>query len=175
MSKNGIVRRIDELGRLVIPKELRKSLRIKEGDSVEIFAENDKIIVKRFSSVEKLKDFADLLVSSINKDIRKNLFITDTSKVISASGKCRKNFINNEISDYLIECIMRRESILEKYKKEIIFINDKINCSYIIDTIISNGDVVGCIVMFDEDESINEFDYKIIRIMTSYLSKAIEN
>ena len=174
MKNGGIVRRIDELGRLVIPKEIRKSLRIKEGDSVEIFHKGDSVIINRYSSIEILKDYANLLINSVYKDINKNIIVTDTSKVISAVGPCKKEYLDKNISDSLIEAIIRRENILEKYCKSVDFINNKIETSYIISSIISNGDVKGCIIMFDEKDNVNNFDYKVIKIITNFLSKSIE-
>lgn len=175
MKKNGIVRRVDELGRLVVPKEIRKSLRIKEGDSVEIFNENDSIVIRRYSSLERLKEFADLLVNSVYSDIKKNIFVTDTNKVISVAGPLKKEFINKNISDFLVESLSSRKTILEKYEKSINFINKDIVTSYIIVTIISNGDVKGSVVMFDENKSVNEFDYQMVKIASNFLSKAIED
>ena len=77
MKTTGIIRRIDDLGRFVIPKELRKTLRIKTGDSLEIFVENEDVILKKYSPMESIEDAAFKYVDSFNKVIRHNIIVTD--------------------------------------------------------------------------------------------------
>ena len=86
MKTTGIIRRIDELGRIVIPKEIRKNLRIKNGESLEIYLENDSIILKKYSQIESLKNVSIDYVEAFNQIIKHNIIVTDRDKVISATG-----------------------------------------------------------------------------------------
>ena len=84
MKSTGIIRRIDELGRIVIPKEIRKNLRIKEGENLEIYIENDNIILKKYSLLKNLTDIAAIYVEVLNSLIKDNIVIIDSDTVIAA-------------------------------------------------------------------------------------------
>lgn len=176
MKATGVVRRIDELGRIVIPKEIRKTLRIKEGENLEIFTDaSDQIILKKFSYMNKIEDFAKSFVNSIYSLDKKNILITNTDTIVAASGPLKKQYLNQPISKQLETFVTRREDILEKFKKEIEIIDENIiESTYIVSSIIANGDVAGLIIMFSENESVNEEDQKIVKIATNFLSKYLE-
>ena len=97
MKTTGIVRRIDELGRIVIPKEIRKSLRIKEGESLEILIDNEDIILKKYSVIKNLNDFAQNITDSIYSFIKNNILITDTNSILAVSGPLKKELLNKSI------------------------------------------------------------------------------
>ena len=82
MKATGIIRRIDDLGRVVIPKEIRKNLRIKEGDNLEIFVSGEEVILKKYSMMNKINDLAFELTDSIYTFMKHSIFITDTDTVI---------------------------------------------------------------------------------------------
>lgn len=176
MKATGVVRRIDELGRIVIPKEIRKTLRIREGENLEIFINNDgDIILKKYSMLHKLGDFAQAFSDSIHTFIKHNIFITDTSTVIAASGPCKKEYLNKPISDELETFLTRRSSILEMHTKDITFIDEKeVTGTYIIRPIIALGDAVGLVVIFTSEERVNESEEKVAQIAAQFLAKHLE-
>lgn len=176
MKATGIVRRIDELGRVVIPKEIRKNLRICEGENVEIFVDtNESIILKKFSVVKKLEDFAQDLTDVIHSFLKHNIIITDTDSIIAISGNLKKNYLSKSISSSLVTSIQRRENIVEKHDKDIQIIEDEnIECTYIINSIFAHGDVVGLVIILSEEDKINEMEEKIANIASSFLSKYLE-
>ena len=92
MKTTGIIRRIDELGRIVIPKEIRKNLRIKNGESLEIFVDDEDIILKRYSPVESLDTIALKFVNTFNQVIKHNVIVTDRNKVIAIAGPLKKKY-----------------------------------------------------------------------------------
>ena len=92
MKATGIIRRIDDLGRVVIPKEIRKNLRIKEGDNLEIFVVNEDIILKKYSMMNKINDLAQELTDAIYTFMKHSIFITDTDQVVAASGPLKKKY-----------------------------------------------------------------------------------
>lgn len=176
MKATGVVRRIDELGRIVIPKEIRKTLRIKDNDNVDIYIdENENIILKKFSVINNISDFAQNFVDSIYSFFKHNIIITDRSSIIAYAGENKKEYINNEISVFLDKAISRRENILEKYQKDFQIIKDKDEKgSYILSSIIANGDVIG-MVMVTSSEGLNENDEKVTKIASQFLGKYLED
>lgn len=172
MKATGVVRRIDELGRIVIPKEIRRNLRIRDGESLEIYVDETDIILKKFSIMRNIDEYARNMADALYSILKKNVVITDNDSVIACSSNL-KDVINKSISENLGVSIKRRESILEKYDKELNITNDySLSCKYAMNSIIANGDSVGLVIIFGDD--ITEDDMKISVIASKILSKAIE-
>lgn len=176
MKATGIVRRIDELGRVVIPKEIRTNLRIHEGENIEIYVDtNENIILKKFSVMKKLGDLAQNFTDSINCFLKSNIIITDTSNIIAISGSLKKQYMNQQISNNLITSIQRREKILESHFKPIEFVEkEKLDASYVINSIFAHGDVVGLVIIFSETTQLTEMDEKICNIVSNFLMNYLE-
>ncbi|MDD2435859.1 MAG: stage V sporulation T C-terminal domain-containing protein [Bacilli bacterium] len=175
MKTTGIVRRIDELGRIVIPKEIRKNLRIKDGENLEISIDDKDIILKKYSVMKEIEDLGQSFTDCIYTYLKKNIMITNRDKVIAVSGTLRKEYLNQEISEQMNQCINRRESILEKYIKKIDIVDGvSIEGTYAICTISVNGDSTGLVIVFDESNSVNEIDYKVVQIVANFLGKYLE-
>ena len=87
MKSTGIIRRIDNLGRIVIPKEIRKNLRIKNGENLEIFINQEDIILKKYYQIDKLKYLSDELTKSIYKILKKDVMITNNEAILSINDK----------------------------------------------------------------------------------------
>ena len=175
MKATGIIRRIDDLGRVVIPKEIRKNLRIKEGDNLEIFVRNEEIILKKYSMMNKINDLAGELTDAIYTFMKHSIFITDTDTVVAGSGSLKKKYLNKNISDYVVESIKRRDKMLENHFKEIEFIKDEIiTCSYVMSTILVNGEAAGMIIIISEDEKLGESEMQMAGIVSSFMTKYLE-
>lgn len=176
MKATGVIRRIDELGRIVIPKEIRKNLRIKEGENLEIFVDkNDQIILKKYSLMKNLDSFVENLADSLNSLLKKNILITDGDIILAASGNLKKEYEKQTVSSYLERALKIRENIVETHKKEINFIEDKKeNCTYTIQSIIVGGDAYGLVIAFSNNDDITNEDGKIIKLATTFLSKYLE-
>lgn len=173
MKATGVIRRIDELGRIVIPKEIRKTLRIIDGDNMEIYLNEDDIILRKFSLIKNIDDFAQQLTDAVCNYTKKNIFITDNNNIIAVSGNMKKEYLNQEISKQLYNSIKRREKIIEKYDKAIsIKENTEITTKYVINSIITNGDVVGLVIITGED--IIDSDLEIGNILADFLGKYLE-
>ena len=131
METTGVVRRIDDLGRVVIPKEIRRSLGIKDGTSLEIFVDNDMVALKKHSSMNNLSHFAEVYVDSIYNALKKDIIITDRDNVIACAGSIKKEYLMKPISNYIEECINKRNNIIQIEMKEVNIIDEKKeNCSY---------------------------------------------
>jgi len=176
MKATGVVRRIDELGRIVIPKEIRKTLRIHEGENVEIYIDdNENIVLKKYSLMKKLGDFAQNFTDSIYSFLKHTIIITDTDHIIAVSGDLKKEYLNSNISDTLLTSIQRRENILEKHEKILKIKSDKdIECTYALNSIVCHGDAVGLVIILSQTDKITEIEEKIAQIAAQFLSKYLE-
>ena len=172
MKATGIIRRIDELGRIVIPKEIRKILKIYEGEELEIYIDDlENIILKKYSNIKNIKDFAQKYIDSLSNILSGNIIITDMNNVI-ASVELKKEIINKEISKDLYSIIMNKKNISSNEKIEIIdYIS--LNTYYKINLINLFGDIRGLII-YTKDEEINEFENKTIDMASKFLSKYLE-
>lgn len=174
MKATGVIRRIDELGRIVIPKEIRTNLRIREGDNLEIYIhENESIVLKKHSAMIGMKDFASILVDSIYTDIKKNIMITDTDKVLAVAGKEKKQYIDKSLSDDIVEAIKRREKRIEKHFKPLKICDKQEEMTYILNTIIVNGDAVGMVIIFDRENVVSEAESIVASIISTFLEKQL--
>lgn len=169
MKSTGIVRRIDELGRIVIPKEIRKNLHIREGESVEIFTDSDNIILKKFSVIKSIDDLAQNLVDSIYSVLKCNVIVTDTNNIIATNSKIKKQLLGKNISDYLISLIDRREKFNELHIKKFCITEDfSVECSYCVNPIISNGDVIGLLIIYNDVDNIYTESINFLNLCTSF-------
>lgn len=176
MKATGIIRRIDELGRIVIPKEIRKTLRIKEGENLEIFVDNDdNIILRKHSLIKKMEDFAQDFTDSIHSFIKHNVIITDNDNILAISGSLKKEYNKKEISEELENKIKRRENMIEKHNKKIKLIDEKeIDATYAVSPIVINGDTVGMVMILSEQNAVEDTDLKIVQIAARFLETHLE-
>jgi AbrB family transcriptional regulator (stage V sporulation protein T) len=177
VKATGIVRRIDDLGRIVIPKEIRRILRIRNGESLEIYIDEPELIVlKKFSPMSELEDFAKEYVDSIYTTVKHNIFITDRDKIIAVAGPLRKKYLGKEISKYLETAILRRENFVERHKKKIKLTEDSEEEGiYAISSIISNGDCIGLVIILSEERDLTELEEKTTQIAAQFLGKYIDD
>lgn len=154
MKATGIVRRIDDLGRVVIPKEIRRTLRIREGDPLEIFVDRDgEVILKKYSPISELGDFAKEYADALFDSLGHSILICDRDTYIAVSGSSKKEYLNKSISDLLERTMDQRNSVLEENKKEIQLVDgiDDDVSAYTIAPIVANGDPIGAVVLFSKE------------------------
>lgn len=183
MKATGIVRRIDDLGRVVIPKEIRRTMRIREGDPLEIYTDREgEVILKKYSPISELNEFASEYVESAASILGETAVITDTDQVIAVSGTSKKNFMDKRISKDLEEVMQGKTSRVfsEKAKSCSITTDDKDDKSYesqIVVPILSQGDPIGSIIFFSKDvnKKLGETELKVAEIGASFLAKQMEN
>ena len=171
MKTTGVFRRIDELGRIVIPKEIRKNLRIKNGDSLEIFLESDNIILKKYSQLETIENVSVDYVEAFNSIIKHNIIVTDRDKVIAVSGPLKKKYLGKEVNEFTERSIERRDSFSEKQKKIFQIIKDEAeNGYYSFSSIVDNGDAIGSVIIISTDTPITDVEDKMGIILSRLLS-----
>lgn len=176
MKATGIIRRIDELGRIVIPKEIRKSLRIKEGENLEIYVDKEEnIILKKHSLMKRLNDFAQDFADSVHSFIKHNVIITDTDSILAISGPLKKEYLNKSISVELESKINRREEMLERHKKQINLTDDKtLEATYAVSPVIVNGDTIGLVMILSAEDIVDDIDLKLVQIASKFLNTHLE-
>lgn len=175
MKATGIVRRIDELGRIVIPKELRRTFRIKEGTSLEIFiGDSGELIFKKYSQLIELKDIAKEIAESIYQTLNCGVLIFDNDKFIIGCGNIAKNYVDKEISFQLEKISMQRQALI-KTSIDLIKLSDVDSeiKSQLVHPIISNGDVIGGILLISKNIDFVQSDIKIIKTMVNFIEKQI--
>ncbi len=179
MKATGIVRRIDDLGRVVIPKEIRRTMRIREGDPLEIYTDTDGgVIFRKYSLMGGLGDFAGQMCETLNKTTGEIAVITDRDTCIAVAGTARRELADKRVSAEL-EQIMEGRQIYQ-YKAgdsplPICEDGDKylINCAA---PILSEGDVLGCVLFAgtDNDMKNNETHYKLVQTIAGFLGRHME-
>ena len=115
MKATGIVRRIDELGRVVIPKEIRRTLRIKEGDPLEIFTDRDELMLKKYSPIATLERFSEATARSLNDLSGKLAAICDTDEILYAYGEGKRDLDKKQLSEEMAEELSRALSTVGAY------------------------------------------------------------
>lgn len=166
MKSTGVVRRIDELGRIVLPKEIRKVLKIKAGDNLEIFMNDRDIVLSKYNIFDDKKDLFDMLANCVLGYVKKSFIITDTSKIIAGS----KYLIDKEISDDLDALMFSRSSKIGN--KEICICSNILSNHYCYSSIISNSDVCGIVVIYDDN--ISQSDFEICKFISKFISRYLE-
>lgn len=174
MKLAGIVRRIDELGRIVIPKEIRKTLHIKNGENLEIFINDDTVVLKKYSELGNIKELSDNICETLNTYLKTNILISDTDKYISISGPLKKKYLNEEISETILKYINERKKITLKSKKINISQDKTEDSNIFICPIISNGDAMGSIISIS-DKEFTTSNIESITLISNILAKHIES
>lgn len=183
MKATGIVRRIDDLGRVVIPKEIRKTLRIREGDPLEIFTDKEgEVILKKYSPIGELGDFALQYAESLYKTSGYITCITDKDTVIAVSGASKKEFLEKNLSKELEKVMEEKNTIVVKPNEDkyvpIIMdeSNDKKYASQVISPIISEGDSIGSVIFLSADTNahMGEVETKLAQSAAGFLGRQME-
>lgn len=180
MKATGIVRRIDDLGRVVVPKEIRRTLRIREGDPLEIFTDREgEIILKKYSPIGELGEFAKQYADSLNQTTDNIIAITDKDQIIAASGPNKKDLLSKGISRELEDVINERESVIASNddKNFVKISNDDNDFTYqVISPIISEGDAIGSVIILTKDPKIKfgETEVKLASTAAAFLGKQME-
>ena len=180
MKATGIVRRIDDLGRVVVPKEIRRTLRIREGDPLEIFTDREgEIILKKYSPIGEIGAFAKQYAESLAQTSGHMVCIADRDQFIAAAGG-GKNYVGKPIGRKLGSLVEERNTILaSKEERGYVEIMDNDTEDYAweaISPIISEGDAIGAVVLMgkDEKEKVGEVEKKLVMSAAGFLGRQME-
>lgn len=180
MKATGIVRRIDDLGRVVVPKEIRRTLRIREGDPLEIFTDREGgVILRKYSPIRELGEFAQQYADSMAQTTGYTIAISDKDQVIASAGDSKKELISMKISSELEEAAEKRNTTLatKEDKNFILIINKELGfAQQVISPIISEGDVIGTVTILSKDtkEKLGETQKQLAETASTFLGSQME-
>ncbi|ODA41591.1 stage V sporulation protein T [Desulfosporosinus sp. BG] len=186
MKATGIVRRIDDLGRVVIPKEIRRTLRIREGDPLEIFVDREgEVILKKYSPIRELGEFAKEYADSLFEATGHITCITDRDTIIAVSGASKKEYLNRAIGPAVEQAMGERKTIHIAMAGEHASCKscpendeeDKCKCtSEVIAPIISQGDPIGAVILMSKELNMKmgELEIKLVETAAAFLAKQME-
>jgi len=183
VKATGIVRRIDDLGRVVIPKEIRRTLRIREGDPLEIFTDKEgEVILKKYSPIGELGDFAAQFAESLHKTSGHITCITDRDSIIAVSGASKKEFLDKSLSQDLERIIEEKTTVVVKSSDEKIIsitsdeVGERKYSAQVVSPIISEGDPIGAVILLSTDPNIKmgEVEAKLAQSAAGFLGKQME-
>lgn len=181
MKATGIVRRIDDLGRVVIPKEIRRTLRIREGDPLEIFTDREgEVILKKYSPIGELSAFAKQYADSLAATAGCTVCVTDHDQMIAVAGPGRKELQEKRISKQMEHALDARKQLQANIgdKNYVYPTEDKTEeyASQIVSPIICEGDVIGSVLILEKDEKrkFGEAEQKLALCAADFLGRQLE-
>lgn len=181
MKATGIVRRIDDLGRIVIPKEIRRTLHIRESDPLEIFTDHEgAIILKKYSPIGEMGSFAKQYAESLSQVSGHLALIADRDQIIAAAGGGSKQMIGKSLGKALEEKMNLRETVCtSRNDKNYVEVVDGEVQEYqqeVIIPIITQGDVIGAVILLsaNADDEMSEVEMKLAQSAAGFLGKQME-
>lgn len=180
LKATGIVRRIDDLGRIVVPKEIRKVLRIREGDPLEIFTNTEgEIVLKKYSPMADLTEFAQQYATAMSQSLGLPVAIADREKIVAVAGLPKREIMDKPIHRELEEVINDRQAVLARKgdTRFVKLISDQDDYDgQVVQTIIAEGDAIGAVIVIakDSERKMGELEQKAAIIAASFLGKQLE-
>lgn len=180
MKATGIVRRIDDLGRVVVPKEIRRTLRIREGDPIEIFTNREgEIILKKYSRIGEMNEFAKSYAEAVAQTLGHIVVIADMDQIVAVSGAAKKEWLQKPLSREAENTIYNRETVVaNKEEQKFVPISDDIAdvSSEVIVPIVSEGDTIGAVFILSKENKarLGETETKVATAAASFLGKQME-
>lgn len=179
MKATGIVRRIDDLGRVVIPKEIRRTMRIREGDPLEIFTDNDgEVVFKKYSPVGEMSPFASQYADVMSRACSLPVLICDRDHVVAAAGVPKKEFVDRRISGQMEEMMEQRHTHIAKAgdQKRLQPVEGIDRYAGVAVPIVAAGDVTGavCLMLPESGAVPGEGDIKLTQVAAAFLGKQME-
>ncbi len=180
MKATGIVRRVDDLGRIVIPKEIRRTLKIREGDPLEIYTEKDGgVIFRKYSPMGDLQDFAAQICESIGTNTGHIAAVADRDAIIALSGVPKRELMDKPNSQALEKLMEQRKNYRYEAGGSLIRAaegSDKYHLG-VASPILSQGDLMGCVMLLlgEDQKPLQEADQKLVQTVAGFLGKQMEN
>lgn len=182
MKATGIVRRIDDLGRVVIPKEIRRTMRIREGDPLEIYTDREgEVIFKKYSPIGELAGFAGEYAETLYKTCSLSVVISDRDSVIATAGVPRKEYADKALSEALEKIIEGRSFyVWHDGMEKLPAVTGGAHYIRCAMPILTEGDIVGCVVSLGTDgkeagTAHPEAETKLIQTAAGFLGKQLES
>lgn len=175
MKATGIIRKIDDLGRIVIPKEIRRTMRIREGDPLEIYTNHDgEVIFKKYSLLEGIEDCAGDLCDALNRSTGGMCIVTDRDMVIAVAGGGKRDLLDRRISRELEQLLDRRTTYRCDAGTASVPVTDSTDKYTVLaaSPVLSEGDLVGSVLLADTEQvPAQEVDCKLIETFAAFLGR----
>lgn len=178
MKATGIVRRIDDLGRVVIPKEIRRTMRIREGDPLEIYTESGgEIVFKKYSPIGELSSFASQYAEILTKTTGTPSLICDREHVIAASGIPKREALEKRVTKQLEDKMNDRRTYVNEDEDDFLPIEGLNRYGLVCAPIVSSGDLSGAVVFLNDSDktSASESHIKLAQSAAMFLAKQMES
>ncbi len=179
MKATGIVRRIDDLGRVVIPKEIRRTMRIREGDPLEIFTDaGGEVVFKKYSPVGEMGAFASQYADVLYRACGQPVIICDRDQITATAGVAKKDLPSRRLSPSLEALIeTRRTQVLAKDAPTVSPAEDTAHRVSVCAPIVGAGDISGavCLLYGENGLTPNEADVRLTQVAASFLGKQLES
>lgn len=180
MKATGIVRRVDDLGRIVIPKEIRRTLKIREGDPLEIYTEKDGgVIFRKYSPMGDLQDLAAQMCDSIGTNTGRIAAVADRDAIIALSGAPKRELVDKPNSQELERIMEQRKSYRYTAGQNLIPATEESDKYHlgVAAPILSQGDLMGCVLLLlGEDQTpLQESDQRLAQTVAGFLGKQMES
>ncbi|MDE6312584.1 MAG: stage V sporulation protein T [Lachnospiraceae bacterium] len=179
MKATGIVRRIDDLGRVVVPKEIRRTLRIREGDPLEIFTDREgEIILKKYSPIGELGDFAKQYADTLAQTSGHVVCIADRDQIIAVAGGAKREFLNKPVGAQVEHIMQGRDTVMAAAgEKNFVSVAEQDMNEYrgeVICPIIAEGDAIGSVIILSKEEKVGETEKKLAVSAAGFLGRQME-
>lgn len=180
MKATGIVRRVDDLGRIVIPKEIRRTLKIREGDPLEIYTEKDGgVIFRKYSPMGDLQDFAASICESIGTNTGRIAAVADRDTIIALHGAPKRELMDKPNSQALEKLMEQRKNYRYLPGDALIRASESSDKYHlgVAAPILSQGDLMGCVLLLmgDDRTPMHESDQKLAQTVAGFLGKQMES
>jgi len=171
MKATGILRRIDELGRVVIPKEIRKTMKMREGEELEIFTTEGEVVLKKYSELSSMESLSRALVTAIHRAAGRSVMVVDGDKVVASSGKGLPK-VGEAISEELRLLISARRRVVLQEDKCLPFGEEKPR-GQVIQPILASGDLFGGLIL-SSAEPLTKADEQLLAMGAIFFEQQID-
>lgn len=177
MKATGIVRRIDDLGRVVIPKEIRRTMRIREGEPLEIYVDKDgEVILKKYSPMGELSSFSKEYAEAMNQTVGHVVCISDRDVMIAVSGGMKKELMGKTVGEDIEQAMESRKPLVGRHHLLVKDLPEATLGDSVIAPIVVQGDPIGSVVICARDENgkLGEVEEKLAETAANFLAKQME-
>ena len=177
MKATGIVRRIDDLGRVVIPKEIRRTMRIREGDPLEIFTgPNEEVVFKKYSPVGEMGTFATQYADVMSRACGLPVLICDRDHVIAVAGESKKEYLERRLTAQLEQAMEERQVVIAGNGAKLTVVEGRERPVGVMAPILAAGDIIGCVCILcaENGASPTDSDQKLAQVAAAFLGKQME-
>ena len=177
MKATGIVRRIDDLGRVVIPKEIRRVMRIRDGDPLEIFTgSNEEVVFKKYSPIGELSQFVGQYAEVIYRACGFPVVIGDRDHIVAVAGESKKDYLERRLSPALEKVMNERRTVVPSGGTGVLLTEDKEKHAAVAVPILAAGDVTGCVCMLQNEQGNmpKDSEVQLVQVAAAFLGKQME-